>query len=245
MVVQVGVQRDDAVAAGLVGEGDEQADKLVILFLRRGKDVRQAAECGQDGGERKLQEHRAEGAAKDDQGRGGLQDLAQVATFYEQAGHNAENRQKDTANARLIHDSPIHAKLLQSRVRRGRFIVQRPGSGSRGFGAGALLDWPSTSRLAIETARCNSPKGAGGGPRRPASAPGRRAPVPVTSTQVLAHNQLFSVDQREHSVRGGLGGLDQIAIQHNRRAVEPGEFDHLPRNSFAGVIGKRRERLRD
>src|ERR1039458_6104127 len=62
---------------------------------------------------------------------------------------------------------------------------------------------------------------------------------------ILADDQLFSVDQREHGVRGGLGGLDQIAVKYDRGAVEPGKFDHRPENSFAGVIGRRRRKLKD
>ncbi len=92
--LQVGVQRDDAVAAGLVGEGDQQLEELVVVLAGRGKDVRQAAECGDHGGQRELQQHRAHGAAKDDQGRGGLQDLAQVAAFDQQSGDDAGDGQE-------------------------------------------------------------------------------------------------------------------------------------------------------
>ena len=76
-----------------------------MCFAGRGKDVRQAAECGQHGGKRKLEQHRAHGAAKDDQGRGGLQDLAQVAAFDEQPGHDAGDGQEYSANAALIHEN--------------------------------------------------------------------------------------------------------------------------------------------
>jgi hypothetical protein len=79
-------------------------DQLVVVLARRGKDVRQAAECGQHRGERKLQQHRAHGAAKDDQGRGRLQDLAQVAAFDQQSGHNAGDGQKTPPMLAFIHE---------------------------------------------------------------------------------------------------------------------------------------------
>ena len=44
--LQVGVERDHAAAAGLVGEGDQLADQLRVVFARRGEDVSQAAEGG-------------------------------------------------------------------------------------------------------------------------------------------------------------------------------------------------------
>jgi hypothetical protein len=56
------------------------------------------------GGQRELQQHRAHGAAKDDQRRGRLQNLAQVAAFDQQAGNDAGDGQEDSANARFIHE---------------------------------------------------------------------------------------------------------------------------------------------
>ena len=119
MVLQVAVQRDDAVAASLVGEGDQQVEELVVVLAGRGKDVPQAGECSQHRGQRKLEQHRAHGAAKDDQCGGGLQNLAQVAAFDEQSGHDAGDGQEDSANAALIHE-----KLLKQLARRAGFILQ-------------------------------------------------------------------------------------------------------------------------
>ena len=73
----------------------------------------QVAECGDNRGERELEQHRAQRAAKDDQGSGRLQDLAQVATLQQQPGHDAGNGQQDPGNARLIHGSPSSYKLIQ------------------------------------------------------------------------------------------------------------------------------------
>ena len=101
--LQIGVERDHALAAGLVGERDKQLDNVPFLLARRGKDVAQAAKCGEHGGERKLQQHRAQRAAKYDQSRGGLQNLAQVSAFNQQTCHDSGDGQQNSANARLIH----------------------------------------------------------------------------------------------------------------------------------------------
>src|SRR5579863_5452893 len=42
----------------------------------------------------------------------------------------------------------------------------------------------------------------------------------------FAHDELFAVDQGQHRIRRRLRGLDQVAVDHHRVAVEPGEFDH-------------------
>ena len=52
---------------------------------------------------RELEQHRAHGAAKDDQRRGGLQNLAQIAAFDQQSGNDADDGQDDSADARFIH----------------------------------------------------------------------------------------------------------------------------------------------
>jgi hypothetical protein len=54
-----------------------------------GKDMREPAKGGKDRGQRELQQHRAHGSAKDDQKRGRLQDLAQIAAFDQQPGDDA------------------------------------------------------------------------------------------------------------------------------------------------------------
>ena len=101
--LQVGVERDDAVAAGLVGEGDQLANQLRVVLARRGEDVRQAAKCSRNRGQRELEQHRAQCAAKDNKRRSGLQNLAEVAAFDEQTGDNAGHGQKHSADARFIH----------------------------------------------------------------------------------------------------------------------------------------------
>ncbi len=224
--LQVGVQRDDAVAAGLVGEGDQQADELVVVLARRGKDVRQAAECGHHRGERKLEQHRAQGAAKDDQGRGGLQDLAQVAAFDQQPGNNAGNGQEDSADARFIHEQLLE-KYVQKHARSAMAHSFSDRVADRVWAAlAAGLDWPERSRLASETTRCRFAKGGQPpGHRGQQARPVGEHPLHHLGA-VLAHNQLFSIDEREHGVGRGLGGLDQVAVQHHRSAVEPGKFDH-------------------
>ena len=72
-------------------------------FCLRGaeKTCARLAECGHHRGQRKLQQHRAHGAAEDDQRRSRLQDLAQVAAFDEQPGNDADDCQQNTANACL------------------------------------------------------------------------------------------------------------------------------------------------
>ncbi len=42
----------------------------------------------------------------------------------------------------------------------------------------------------------------------------------------LADDDLFAVDEREQGIGRGLGPFDQIAVDVERIAVEPGEFDH-------------------
>src|ERR1019366_7771727 len=44
--------------------------------------------------------------------------------------------------------------------------------------------------------------------------------------EILAHDQLFSIDESEHGVRRGLGGFDKVAVQDDGLAVEPCQFDH-------------------
>ncbi len=71
--LQVGVERDDAVAARLVGEGDQFSNQMGVVLARRGEDVSQAAEGGHNRGKRELEQHRAQRAAKDNKRRSGLQ----------------------------------------------------------------------------------------------------------------------------------------------------------------------------
>jgi hypothetical protein len=130
MDLQIAVQRHDAVAARLVGKGDEQADQLIVLFAGAANTC---PGCGMrpDRGQRELQQHRAHGAAKDDEGRGGLQNLAQVSAFDQQSGYNAGDRQQDSANARLVHES---FSLLQS-------SGSNPGGDSPAAVSAALAGW--------------------------------------------------------------------------------------------------------
>ena len=63
----------------------------------------QAAEGGSDRGERELQQHCAQCAAKDNQRRSRLQNLAKIAAFDEQTGDDAGDGQNDSADARFVH----------------------------------------------------------------------------------------------------------------------------------------------
>ena len=105
--------------------------------------MRHAPECGGDGGERELQQHRAHGAAEHDQGGGGLQDLAQVAAFHQQAGDDAGNGQKDSADTRFIH-----ATVPRRCATRFMFAdAQRPVFGWLGSRSRKRSYWLAGSRL--------------------------------------------------------------------------------------------------
>ena len=83
--------------------GRRSSFSAVVVLAGRGKNVPQAFEGGQHGGERKLQQHRPHGAAKDDHGRGWLQNLGQIPAFEQQSGDDAGEGQNDSANAAFIH----------------------------------------------------------------------------------------------------------------------------------------------
>ena len=66
---------------------------------RCGEEAAHAAKGGGNGGHGELQKDSAHGAAEDDEGRGGLQDLAEVSAFEEQAGDDSGDGQNDSADA--------------------------------------------------------------------------------------------------------------------------------------------------
>jgi hypothetical protein len=74
------------------------------VFAGSGKHIPKTAERGYNRGERKLKKYCAQCAAKHDQRRSGLDDLAKVAAFQQQAGDDAGNGQHNPANACFIHD---------------------------------------------------------------------------------------------------------------------------------------------
>jgi hypothetical protein len=75
-----------------------------LMFLRgAGKDGSEAADRLHDDGQRELQHHRAQGATKDDHGSSGLQDLAEVSPFEQQAREDSADRENDPAKAGLVH----------------------------------------------------------------------------------------------------------------------------------------------
>ncbi len=53
-------------------------------------------------GQRKLNHHRAQGSSKNDHGRGGLQDLAQIAALEEKSGEDSPHGQEDAQHAGLV-----------------------------------------------------------------------------------------------------------------------------------------------
>ena len=112
--------------------------------------VPQAAEGRHHRGQRKLQQHRAQGAAKHDERRRGLQNLAQVAAFNQQSGNNPGDGQKRSADARFVH------MIVPSRnsATLGFYCVNRRSASSGSAPAGC----PSTSRLANAATRSRSPK---------------------------------------------------------------------------------------
>jgi hypothetical protein len=61
-------------------------------------------------------QHRAHGAAKDDQGRGRLQNLAQVAAFDQQSGHDAGDGQNNSANTALIHETLLENSCAENGI---------------------------------------------------------------------------------------------------------------------------------
>ena len=101
--LEIGVKRDDAIAAGFVGKGNQQADELVVMLARSGEHMSHAAKRRAHGCKRELEEDSAHGAAEDNQGRGGLQDLAEVAALDQQPGNDAGHSQKHSANTGFIH----------------------------------------------------------------------------------------------------------------------------------------------
>src|SRR5579863_9629523 len=60
---------------------------------------------------------------------------------------------------------------------------------------------------------------------------------------LLAHNQLLSIDQGQHRIRRCLRGLDQVAVDHHRPAIQPRQFDHRP-ILFASIIGSPSQTLK-
>ena len=96
---QIGIERNDAVAAGLVGKADDlaQQDRGAVIFVK--KDADESVRRGEDGFQGELEHDRSEGSAEDDHGGGGLQHLAQMSAFEQQAGENAGQREENAAEA--------------------------------------------------------------------------------------------------------------------------------------------------
>ena len=93
------VEGDDAFAAGFVGESDDLAEEGFAAAVAMEEDAHQTEGGGEDGFERELEHDGAEGSAEDDHGGGGLQHLAEMTAFEQQAGENAGQREKNAAKA--------------------------------------------------------------------------------------------------------------------------------------------------
>jgi hypothetical protein len=75
-----------------------------------------AAKCGNHRGQRKLQQHCAHRAAKNDQRCRRLQNLPQVSTFNEQPSHNAGDGQEDSSDAGFIHELLLREQIALART---------------------------------------------------------------------------------------------------------------------------------
>jgi hypothetical protein len=69
----------------------------------------EAAKGGQNGGEGELHEDGAEGAAEDDEGGSGLQNLTEISAVDEQARNDAGDGQEDSGNTRFVHRQLLQA----------------------------------------------------------------------------------------------------------------------------------------
>ena len=238
MVCRSASSETTPVAARLVGKRDQLANQLRILLARRGKDVRQAAECRDHRGKRKLQQHRAHCAAKDDQRRGGLQNLAQVAAFDQQSGNNAGNGQKRSADARLIH-----VQLLDADSRIGCDSTARRQPIGFGF-AGRSPAWPGNiqarqRRDALQIAKVVQ------APRHHSQQPRAIGQHPLHHlADLFAHNQLFSIDQV--SIVSGEASAVLIRSLFSTMGLPLSRVSSIMAViSFARVIGASEQRLKN
>ncbi len=71
------------------------------------KTLQDCLECGEEDAERKLEHDRADGAADDDHGRGGLGDLSDASAFDHHAGENADDGESDATDAGDVHECSL------------------------------------------------------------------------------------------------------------------------------------------
>ena len=104
---EVGVERDDAASAGLVGEADDlrKGGFAVRAFVE--EDLGDRFERGDEDLQGELEHDRPDGAAKDDHGRSGLGNLSDASPLDHHAGENAEDGECDSTDAGDIHGSPL------------------------------------------------------------------------------------------------------------------------------------------
>src|SRR5277367_2392386 len=113
---QVLVQRHDAAAPRLVGKAQQQLDRGVAIDLSCKEDTCQTFEGSANSRQGKLQHHRAEGSAKNDHGRRGLQNLAYMSTLDQQAGKYARQSKYHSTKATFIHDEFFPMNSFQASI---------------------------------------------------------------------------------------------------------------------------------
>jgi hypothetical protein len=99
------IERDDALAAGFVGEGDDLTEQGLASIVAMGEEAHEAGGGGKDGAEGELEQDGASGAAEDDDGGGGLKDLPDVAAFEKEAGEESGEGEENAGEAACIHEA--------------------------------------------------------------------------------------------------------------------------------------------
>src|SRR6185312_16332323 len=104
--LQVLVEGYDALLAGLLGKADDLVDQAMQVRLLAEEDGLQLRKAAHDHVQRELKHDRAQGAADDDQGRGGLENLTDVTAVNDQAGENSAEGDQQAEGAATIHVPP-------------------------------------------------------------------------------------------------------------------------------------------
>ena len=101
---EVGVEGDDAVFAGLVGELDDLGEDGFAVLGFMEEDLHEGLAGGDEDAEGELEHDGSGGSADDDHGGGGLGDLTDVSAFDHHAGEDADKSENESADAGDVHE---------------------------------------------------------------------------------------------------------------------------------------------